>query len=288
MNDNKKFYCSEPHKRKHTSNLNQDLCILGVVNRNLPNNNGNIKNNDSEDEKPIDNFKDDINNEIINCLIKSVEKKKAPDRNEILQKKLIANKQKFQSLKEVVIEQLREYSLSQKKKYRINKIKEKIGYKSNDTRVRNTIKDLIGIKLFKRFFGGEFGQKQKYNLEKLFLLAEIIGKERYGLPGIVTQRGIKLFLKDLKAGVSSSKARTEIWCQQEGHPPFTPVIYKLVHERSWCIKCYADARMKSYDEILIIGTGNGWILDETIETWAKNMRNRGSKFPKDVRLNWKL
>lgn len=45
--------------------------------------------------------------------------------------------------------------------------------------------------------------------------------------------------------------------------------------------------MKSYDEILIIGTENGWILDETIETWAKLMANRGSKLPKDVRLNWK-
>ncbi|MCK4380285.1 MAG: hypothetical protein KAW51_04040 [Candidatus Lokiarchaeota archaeon] len=266
--------------------MNQKPYIPCVVNRNFSNN-SNVQNEYSKDEKLIDNFKDKLNNEYIDNLVKSVERKRIPNRSEIEQKKLIANKQKFQYLKKKVIEQISEYGLSQKKKYRINEIKEKIGYKSNNTRIRNTIKDLIGIQLFKIFFGGEFGQKPKYNLKDIFLLAESIGKERYGVSGIVTQRGIKLFLKKLKSGVCSSKARTEIWCQREGHPPFTPVIDKLVHERSWCIKCYADARMKSYDEVLIVGTDNGWILDETIETFAIKMRNRGSKFPKDVRLNWK-
>jgi len=44
--------------------------------------------------------------------------------------------------------------------------------------------------------------------------------------------------------------------------------------------------MKTYDELLIIGTENGWILNETIKTWANKMRNRGNKLPKDIRLNW--
>jgi len=286
MNDDQEFFRSSPQRYKHKSYINQKLYFPQKNNSNFSSS-GNIQKEYSKNEKSIDNFKNELNKEYIENLIKSVESKKFPNPIEIKQKKLIADKQKFQYLKKITIEQISDYSYSQKKKYRINEIKEEIGYKSNITRIRNTIKELTGMKSYNLFFGGEFGQKQKYNVEDLFKLAEIIGKERYGLSGIVTKRGIKLFLQDINAGIPSSRARTEIWCQREGHPPFTPVIYKLVHERNWCIKCYADERMKSFDELLIIGTENGWILDETIETWAKKMRNRGNKNPKDFRLNWK-
>ena len=77
---------------------------------------------------------------VIDVLIKSIESKELPSHNRIKKKELIANKQKFIKLKNVIIEQLRVYHIAQKKKYRINEIKEKIGYKSNITRIRNTIK----------------------------------------------------------------------------------------------------------------------------------------------------
>ena len=216
-----------------------------------------------------------------------MESREIPNSNEIKQKKLIANKQKFLKLKNLVAEQIRNYDATQKKKYRISEIIEKIGYKSNETRIRNTIKYLIGEKAFQNYIGGEFGPKPKYKLEDIYRLAQNIGLERYGTPGIVTSRGVELFLRDINAGISPAHAKTEIWCQQETHPPFTPAIYKLSIERSWCRQCQADSRMKSYDEVLMIGVNNGHILDETTETFAIKMKNRGKKLPKDVKLYWK-
>ncbi len=242
-------------------------------------------NNFIEGIKEVLNIKD-IDKELIDNLIKSLESKEMSSPSEITQKKLIANQQKFFRLKEVVIEQIREFGATQQKKYRISEIINKIGYKYNDTRVRNTIKDLIGEILFPIFFGGEFGQKAKYKLEDVYQLADNIGRERYGTPGIVTSRGVKLFLKDINSGISPSLARTEIWCQKENHPPFTPLIYKLSLERSWCKLCWADARMKSYDDVLMIGAENGYILDETTKAFIEKMKIRGNKSPKDVRLNW--
>ena len=225
--------------------------------------------------------------EKMDILMKSIQNKDLPNRNRIKEKNLIANKKKFAILKNLVIEQIAIYKTTQNKKYRISEIREKIGYKSNTTRIMNTIKFLIGEQMYPIFFGGEYGQKSKYKLRDLYHLAETFGIERYGTPGVVTPRGLQLFLNDISAGIPSSKARTEIWCRQEEHPPFHSVIYKLVHERSWCRQCNADERMKSYDEVLIIGVENGWFLDETMETFAIKMRNRGNINPKDVKLYWK-
>ncbi len=243
--------------------------------------------NSSKTRPFINNDKNILTLEKIDILMKSIQNKDLPSRNRIKEKKLIANKKKYSLLKKIVIEQIKIYKTTQNKLYRINEIRGKIGYESNTTRIMNTIKYLIGEQLYPIFFGGEYGQKSKYKLTDLYHLAETIGTERYGTPGIVTPKGLQLFLNDIRAGFPSSKARTEIWCRQEGHPPFSPVIYKLVHERSWCRQCNADERMKSYDEVLNIGVENGWFLDETIETFAIKMRNRGNINPKDVKLYWK-
>lgn len=210
-----------------------------------------------------------------------------PNFNEIKQKKLIAKNQKFIKLKHLVAEQIRTYNATKKKKYRISEIIKLIGYKSNETRVRNTIKYLIGEKAFQDYFRGEVGPKPKYKFEDIYHLAQNIGLERYGTPGIVTSRGVELFLRDINAGISPAHAKTEIWCQQENHPPFTPAIYKLSLERSWCRQCQVDSRMKSYDEVSMIGVNNGYILDESSETLAIKMKNRRNKSPKDVKLYWK-
>jgi hypothetical protein len=222
-----------------------------------------------------------------NGYIKALESKELPNSNEIKQKKLIANTQKFLKLKFSVTEQIRKYNSTQKKKYRISEISAKIGYKSNETRVRNTIKFLIGKDAFQNYFEGDFGPKPKYKLEDIYHLANDIGLERHGTPGIITSRGAELFMRDINSGISPAHAKTEIWCQQENHPPFTPSIYKLSLERNWCRQCQADSRMKTYDEVLMIGMNNGYILDETAETFTNKMRNRKNRLPKDVRLYWK-
>ncbi len=222
-----------------------------------------------------------LENKFINSLIKSVEGKDIPNNKEILQKKLIANQQIFNKLKEITIKQIKEFTRTFNPKYSINRISSKIGYK-NQSRLKNTIIELIGSQLYSILFKYKH---TKYSLKDIIKLAEKVGQERYGKPGKVTLNGIGIFRRDVERGLSPTNARVEIWCQSDCHQPFI-ILIRHLQQGHWCSRCFHESRVNSFEDAIYIGLIKGYLLIESIKSYYIKIRNKGEKHPCDIKLEW--
>jgi hypothetical protein len=227
---------------------------------------------------------ENIEEEVIKNIIKTIENSKNPTKNEIKQKRLIANPDKYKKIKKIVIEHLIHFHTFGKKKYSNKEIMKEIGYFDRE-RVKNTIIRLIGSQiLYKKFFTKK-GSEPKYTLEDLIETAANVGQKKEGIPGIITEKGVEIFLAEISKGIGPSQAYTEVWCQNKYHKPFK-IRFNHLLEGSYCKYCSYDHQANSFEKTTEIGFRCGFILKENEMSFIKKLMERGDKRPVDVKLDW--
>jgi len=220
----------------------------------------------------------------ISDIIRSIENSENPTKNEIKQKKLIANPDKYEKMKKLVIEQLKHFHTVGKKKYSNKEIMNEIGYYDRE-RVKNTIIRLIGSqKLYKKFFTKK-GSEPKYTLEDLIETAANVGQKRMGIPGIITKKGVEIFQAEITKGIGPSQAYTQVWCQNQNHKPFK-IRFNHLLDGIYCRRCSGDKQANSFEKAMQIGIRRGFILKENENSYSKKIIERENKRPVDVKLEW--
>ena len=218
-------------------------------------------------------------------LIKSISIKKMPSKSDITQNVLIANPDTSIKLKKIVIEQLKHYSKTGRKKYSNKEIMSKINY-GDRTRLKNSIIKFVGnYDAYKTFFTKK-GSEAKYILEDIINYAKEIGQEKYEIPGIITERGKKMFQEQINKGINPVAAYTEVWCQQKEHKPFKIRADHLIYDKNYCRHCSFDAQANTIEDTMRIGYKNGFMLKESEDSYGKKIRERKNKRPVDVKLKW--
>jgi len=184
----------------------------------------------------------------ISDIIRSIENSENPTKNEIKQKKLISNPDKYEKMKKIVIEQLKHFHTVGKKKYSNKEIMSEIGYFDRE-RVKNTIIRLIGSqKLYKKFFTKK-GSEPKYTLEDLIETAANVGQKRMGIPGIITKKGVEIFQAEISKGIGPSQAYTQVWCQNQNHEPFK-IRFNHLLDGIYCRRCSSDKQANSFEKVM--------------------------------------
>jgi len=220
----------------------------------------------------------------ISNIIRSIENSENPTKNEIKQKKLIANPDKYEKMKKIVIEQLKHFNTVGKKKYSNKEMMAEIGYYDRE-RVKNTIIRFVGSQiLYKKFFTKK-GSESKYTLEDLIETAAKVGQKRMGIPGIITKKGVEIFQAEISKGIGSSQAYTQVWCQNQNHAPFK-IRFNHLLEGNYCRRCSGDKQANSFEKTIQIGISYGFILKENEKSFSKKIIERENKRPVDVKLEW--
>lgn len=244
-----------------------------------------LENGGKSHRKRVQSYKEMLNKEFIENLIKSVNFEEMPPKREIKQKILVANPEKFKKLKEIAIEQIKHYSETGKKKYSNKEIMREIQYRDRD-RLKNSLTRLVGDHdLYKLFFTKK-GSEPKYSLKDISKYVKEIGQDKYKIPGIITERGTKMFQQQIKKGINPVAAYTEIWCQHKGHKPFKIRVSHLIYDKTYCSRCSSDAQANTIKDTIRIGYKNGFILKESENSYVKKMKARKNKRPVDVKLEW--
>ncbi|MEJ2296398.1 MAG: hypothetical protein P8Y23_16735 [Candidatus Lokiarchaeota archaeon] len=92
----------------------------------------------------------------------------------------------------------------------------------------------------------------RVTLEQFIALVEQVGKEKSGIEGKITEKGMKKFKEALMKGLFISKVGIEVSCQIEGHQPFN-AWWGNLRKRQWCRLCAAESRAYDYNYAVRIG-----------------------------------
>ena len=187
-------------------------------------------------------------------------------------------------MKSLVNEKLEEFETTGKK-IAVSEISRIIQYKDR-SRIRNTIKALIGNAVYEQIFGGPKPAYDALSIEQIDRLVKETGLSKYGIEGLITDKGVQLLRDALAGNIPLSKAKFEIWCQVKEHKPFN-AWWGNLKKGQYCRLCNADGRAFTYSDAIELGLENGYYLKETSETMKqKILDERGNKPPSQVLLDW--
>ncbi len=139
-----------------------------------------------------------------------------------------------------------------------------------------TVGDPIAKKVFKYLL----------TIEKIDRVVKETGLSKYGIEGLITDRGMQILREALAGNIPLSKAKFEIWCQVKDHEPFT-VWWGNLKKGGYCRQCSADGRAFTYSDAVKRGLENRFYLKETPETMKqKILKERGETSPSLIVLDW--
>ena len=190
-------------------------------------------------------------------------------------------------MKTIVGDKLTEFKKTGKRTP-VSEVARIIGYQAHSM-IRETIKALIGNRIYEQVFGGYIRNNKVSTIEQVDRLVKETGISRYGIEGLITESGIQMLKNALAGNIPLAKAKFEIWCQTKGHKPFN-TFWSYLQQDSYCKHCFYDSVSYNFKDAVRLGLEQPipYILSETPETFtAKILKGRKEGLsPSQVKLDW--